>query len=72
MAKRDFTMIITLTPPVGPRSDNVTQDVDSSRKGPETITVSAVRSGTYRYYVHNYTNKGQKNHMGLYKVESFC
>jgi len=36
-------------------SDNVTQDTDSvqGREGPETITVSAVRSGTYRYYVHN-------------------
>jgi len=51
-------------------SDYVTQDVDSSRKGPETITVSAVRSGTYRYYVHNYTNAGQKNHMGLYKSKA--
>ena len=51
-------------------SDYVTQDLDSSRKGPETITVSAVRSGTYRYYVHNYTNAGQKNHMGLYKSKA--
>ena len=53
-------------------SDNVTQDTDSvqGREGPETITVSAVRSGTYRYYVHNFTNKGQQNHMGLYKSKA--
>ena len=42
-------------------SDNVTQDVDSQSRGPETITISTVRSGTYRYYVHNYTNKGTNN-----------
>ena len=49
-------------------SDNVTQDVDSykgngtcSDCGPETITISTVRSGNYRYYVHNYTNKGTNN-----------
>ena len=42
-------------------SDNVTQDVDSTSRGPETITISTVRSGTYRYYVHNFTNKGTNN-----------
>ena len=43
------------------KSDNVTLDLDNfygigtcERCGPETITISAVRSGTYRYYVHNY------------------
>jgi len=53
-------------------SDNVTQDTDSVRgsEGPETITVSAVRSGTYRYYVHNYDNAGQQNHWGLYKSKA--
>ena len=54
----------------GSSSDNVTLDVDSDSKGPETITVSAVRSGTYRYYVHNYDNAGQQNHMGLYKSKA--
>jgi len=56
----------------GSSSDNVTQDTDSVRgsEGPETITVSAVRSGTYRYYVHNFDNAGQKNHMGLYKSKA--
>jgi len=54
----------------GSSSDNVTLDVDSDSKGPETITVSAVRSGTYRYYVHNYDNRGQQNHMGLYKPKA--
>ena len=51
-------------------SDYVSQDLDSQSRGPETITVSAVRSGTYRYYVHNYTNAGQQNHMGLYKSKA--
>ena len=54
----------------GSSSDNVTLDVDSDSKGPETITVSAVRSGTYRYYVHNYDNAGRPNHMGLYKSKA--
>ena len=52
----------------GSSSDNVTQDVDSlkgngtcSDCGPETITISTVRGGNYRYYVHNYTNKGTNN-----------
>jgi uncharacterized protein YfaP (DUF2135 family) len=54
----------------GSSSDNVTLDVDSDSNGPETITVSAVRSGTYRYYVHNYDNAGQQNHMGLYKSKA--
>ena len=42
-------------------SDNVTQDVDSTSRGPETITISTARSGTYRYYVHNFTNAGTNN-----------
>ena len=56
----------------GSSSDNVTQDTDSvyGYEGPETITVSAVRSGTYRYYVHNFDNAGQQNHMGLYKSKA--
>ena len=53
-------------------SDNVTQDTDSvrGREGPETITVSAVRSGTYRYYVHNFDNAGRPNSMRLYKSKA--
>jgi len=53
-------------------SDNVTQDTDSVRgsEGPETITVSAVRSGTYRYYVHNFDNAGRPNSMRLYKSKA--
>ena len=42
-------------------SDNVTLDLDSQEGiggcdtcGPETTTISAIRSGTYSYYVHNY------------------
>ena len=56
----------------GSSSDNVTQDTDSVQgsEGPETITVSAVRSGTYRYYVHNYDNAGRPNSMRLYKSKA--
>ena len=57
---------------LGYSSDNVTQDTDSvyGYEGPETITVSAVRSGTYRYYVHNYDNAGRPNSMRLYKSKA--
>jgi hypothetical protein len=57
---------------VSQKSDNVTQDTDSvyGSDGPETITVSAVRSGTYRYYVHNSDNAGRPNSMRLYKSKA--
>ena len=47
-------------------SDNVTLDLDSpsaigSDGGPETITIGAVRDGTYRYYVHNFSSRGTNN-----------
>ncbi|MDC0230135.1 carboxypeptidase-like regulatory domain-containing protein, partial [Deltaproteobacteria bacterium] len=49
-------------------SDNVTLDLDSFKGigscntcGPETTTISAVRGGTYSYYVHNYREAGQNN-----------
>ncbi len=45
-------------------SDNVSLDLDSGdgkNIGPETITIAAVRSGTYRYYVHNFGEKGKNN-----------
>ena len=47
-------------------SDNVTLDIDStsaigSSGGPETVTIAAVRSGTYRYYVHNFSSRGTNN-----------
>ncbi len=56
----------------GASSDNVTQDTDSEYgyEGPETISVSAVRSGTYRYYVHNFDNAGSPNSMRLYKSKA--
>ena len=56
----------------GSSSDNVTQDTDSvyGYEGPETITISAVRSGTYRYYVHNFDNAGRPNSMRLYKSKA--
>jgi uncharacterized protein YfaP (DUF2135 family) len=59
------------------KSDNVTLDVDNycgdgscSDSGPETITISAVRSGTYRYYVSNNDNAGQPNNQKLAKSEA--
>jgi len=57
---------------VSQKSDNVTQDSDSlyGSDGPETITVSAVRSGAYRYYVHNSDNAGRPNSMRLYKSKA--
>ncbi len=47
-------------------SDNVTLDLDSPSAigndgGPETITIGVVRSGSYRYYVHNYKERGTNN-----------
>ena len=47
-------------------SDNITLDLDSpsgigDSGGPETVTIAAVRSGTYRYYVHNFSSRGTNN-----------
>ena len=49
-------------------SDNVTLDLDNTKGigscnscGPETLTLSAVRGGTYRYYVHNFAEAGKNN-----------
>ena len=42
-------------------SNNVTLDLDSTSGGPETVTIAAVRSGTYRYYVHNFSSRGTNN-----------
>ena len=40
-------------------SDNVTLDRDKgTAPGTETLTITKVRSGTYRYRVHDWTNKG--------------
>ena len=53
---------------VSQMSDKVTLDLDSFKGigtcntcGPETTTISAVRSGTYSYYVHNFNEAGQNN-----------
>ena len=50
------------------KSDNVTLDLDNyygigscDDCGPETITISAVRSGNYRYYVHAFDEAGKNN-----------
>jgi len=51
-------------------SDNVILDLDSTSGGPDTVTIAAVRSGTYRYYVHNSDNAGRPNSMRLYKSKA--
>jgi len=42
------------------KTDNVTldNDDDDGAPGTETITINKVRSGTYRYSVHDYSNRG--------------
>jgi hypothetical protein len=42
------------------KSDNVTLDNDDydGAPGTETITINKVRNGTYRYSVHDYSNRG--------------
>ena len=59
--------------------DNVTLDQDNgdgsgsprgSGCGPETITISKIRSGTYRYHVHNYTRKSNTNNSKLNQSEA--
>ena len=59
------------------KSDNVNQDVDNycgdgscDDSGPETITIATVRSGTYRFYVHNIDNAGSPNNRKLAKSEA--
>jgi Mg-chelatase subunit ChlD len=44
----------------------VNLDVDAQKgHGPETITVLGVAPGTYRYFVHDYTNRSNKANAGL-------
>ena len=44
-------------------SDNVALDRDDmdGAPGTETITITKVRSGTYRYSVHDYTNRNNSS-----------
>ena len=59
--------------------DNVTLDQDNTdgsgspcgnRCGPETITISKIRSGTYRYHVHNFSRKANTNNSKLAESEA--
>ena len=59
--------------------DNVTLDQDNGDGsgspcgngcGPETITISKIRGGAYRYHVHNYTRKGNTNNSKLAESEA--
>ena len=45
-----------------PTGSNVTLDTDdTSSFGPETITISTLRPGNYRYWVHDFTNRSNSN-----------
>ena len=59
--------------------DNVTLDQDNTdgsgspcgnKCGPETITISKIRSGTYRYHVHNFTRRSNANNSKLAESEA--
>ena len=62
--------------------DNVTLDRDNTQGivstctatgnkcGPETITISKIRSGTYRYHVHNFSRKYNTNNSKLAESEA--
>ena len=59
--------------------DNVTLDQDNTdgsgspcgnKCGPETITISKIRSGTYRYHVHNFSRRGNTNNSKLAESEA--
>ena len=51
--------------------DNVTLDRDNQNgSGPETITISKIRSGTYRYHVHNFSRKSNTNNSKLAESEA--
>jgi uncharacterized protein (TIGR03437 family) len=40
-------------------------DVDGASPGPETLTFTPNSTGTYRFSVHNYTNRDTNGHAGL-------
>ncbi len=40
-------------------------DVDGASPGPETLTFTPNSTGTYRFSVHNYTNRDTNGHVGL-------
>jgi uncharacterized protein (TIGR03437 family) len=40
-------------------------DLDGASPGPETLTFTPNSTGTYRFSVHNYTNRDTNGHLGL-------
>ena len=53
-----YTDIVSTGDYVTLDQDNTNGSGTASRTGPETITISRIRSGTYRYHVHNYDDSG--------------
>ncbi|PEN07947.1 hypothetical protein CRI93_05745 [Longimonas halophila] len=51
-----------------PTSANANLDRDDTTSyGPETITVTALRDGLYRYSVHNFSNQSDDGAVGIYE-----
>ena len=51
-----------------PGGSNAELDRDDTRSyGPETITITALRDGMYRYSVHNYSNQSNNGGVGIYE-----
>lgn len=51
-----------------PEGSNANLDRDDTTSfGPETITVTALRDGMYRYSVHNFSNQSEDGGVGIYE-----
>lgn len=54
----------------GPNGDGCLLDIDVRLwKGPETITISQMKQGTYRYYVNNYSSPLDRSALGKSEVK---
>jgi len=54
----------------GPNGDGCLLDIDVRLwKGPETITISQMKAGTYRYYVNNYSSPLDRSALGKSEVK---
>lgn len=53
-----------------PNGDGVKLDIDILKwRGPETVTISTVKTGTYSYYVNNYSNRSDYSALGKSEVK---
>lgn len=53
-----------------PNGDGVKLDIDILKwRGPETVTISTVKTGTYSYYVNNYSNRDDSAALGRSEVK---